>query len=270
MGFWAVALPIAASLLGNHITATAQNRATKRRLDSEAAGRARRTAKANQLTEKFQQVAQQIGPEQEQALMSAEDAKNLKSFNDTEQNADVKIGQGLNLGGRELAQFTDLQNDRNSAVSARNNARKLFHSQFLSPNAVQSQRGNYADELQLGRSRLADELVGDKIGDDLETSAIQPDGTMMALGDAMRIAGQAYGMYNMASGLGGAGGSPTVPVDSGVGQITQVPGALPTPPPSSFGLGNAFTNGASRGFAGNVGYGVKQSIPLTKYFNYAG
>ena len=89
------------------------------------------------------------------------------------------------------------------------------------------------------------------------------------LGDLIRIGGQAYGMYNLASGLGSGATTPTAPVDSGMAQFSQA-GIAPRAVPG--GLGSAFTNGASQGFsgAGDLGFGLKESIPLTKYFNYAG
>lgn len=251
-------ISLATSYAGNRIAAEAQNEATRRRLATEARLREDRTRKANQeLAQKFQTATQGIGPENEQALLQAEDAKNLKTFDDTEQNAEVKIGQGLNLGGKELAEYTNLKEAQNAEGAKRNRARKIFHSQFLSPNIVQSQRGNYADELALGRSRLADELAGQKIGDDLEVAAIRPNAGMLALADAIKIGGQVYGMYNLANAPATMGSTTTkIPLSDAMKEFGATAGSGGSATSGS--LSQAFGNagGAGVGFAPANAYGM--------------
>ena len=235
------------SALGNHFSRTAINKATQKRLATEARLREARTARANQeLSAMFRKVAGQAGTDQEAEYFQTEDAKNKDTFDATEQNSEVKIGQGLNLGGNELAQFTKLKADRDVETAKRNDARKLFHSKFLSMNPVQAQRGQSANELALSRSRFADELAGQKQGDDMEVSAIQPDGTMMALGDLIRVAGQAYGMYNMMGGMA----TPTPTPDlAGLDGIVTTGYTAPSSIGAKTSLGQAFGGGASQGFA---------------------
>ncbi len=241
-------ISLATTAVGSEISRREQQATQKRKLATQARLSQARTNRANQeLAQKFAEATTKISPENQQALMQKEDAKNLKAFDDTEQNSEVKVGQGLNLGGKELAEFTKLKSDTVANSIKGNNQRKLFHSQFLSPGAVNRQVGNFADELALSRSRFADELHGQKLGDDLEVSAIKPNAGVLALADAIRIAGQMYGMYNMASSLGTT--APTTPDLTGLDGIVSTGYTAPASAGSTTSLGQAFGGGATQGFA---------------------
>ena len=249
MPAWLVPLAISlgSTLVANKISSDAQKRALRKREATNARLLAERTKLAEErLAPMFKNL--KVGGEDYFDAAAIEDAKNLKTFDDTEQNSEVKIGQGLNLGGNELAEFTALKSDANAETAKRNNARKFFHSQFTGINPTLQKIGNEASELTLNRNRFADELSGRQIGDDLEVSSIRPDAGMLALADAIRIGGQMYGMYNMASGLGTT--APTSPDLTGLEGITSAGYTAPASAGSVTNLGQAFGSAGGAGATG--------------------
>jgi len=300
-----LAISLGSTLVASKISSDAQKSAMRKRENKNAAFAAERSRLANErVTPLFNNL--KVGGEDQINALKSEDVKNLKTFNDTEQNSEVKIGEGLNLGGKELAEFTNFKNDTNAKTIQRNNDRKNFHSQFVGINPALGKVGNEANTLALDRSKFADELFGKTIGDNLEVENIRPDGGMLALADAIRVAGMVASM-GYGAGAGGASGSVSGggsqlgsnAFTSGLGANAVNPGNLAIGAGGSItgagagGLGSAFagsalqagnwlsnpsffdmskfTNGASRGFSGaeSLGYGAKTATPLTKYFNYA-
>jgi hypothetical protein len=282
---------LGSSLVANKISSDAQKRAIRKREGTNARLSEARQKLANErLSPLFKDL--KVGGEDYFKAAELEDAKNLKTFDDTEQNSEVKIGQGLNLGGNELAEFTALKSDANAETAKRNNARKFFHSQFTGINPSLATLGNEATDLTLNRSKFADELAGKQIGDDLEVASIRPDAGMLALADFIRVAGMAA---SIGAGGGVAGGSTSTPLSAADAMATfgssvggGSTGALSSTVAGGAGgglgagLGEAFKSPA---FGSNyIGMGRQAFAPqnymtygskipgsaLPKYFNYAG
>jgi len=200
---WGTVASIAATLIGSELTRRAQQEAIRKKKRAVEEGFRRRTKKANErLSPLFKQVAEDVAPEKEKELLSAEDLKNIRTINKTRNVMDRDVEKGLQMGGKQSGKFQNLQADRLSKSRLKQNLRDIAFSRFLSPSRVGQIRGQAPVDLGFARNRLADELVADRNINDMRVSAIQPDGTMMALGDLLRIGGTAYGLYNLGSSLG--------------------------------------------------------------------
>ena len=244
-----LAIGLGSSLVANKISSDATKKAARKRQGTNARLSAERQKLANdRLSPLFKDL--KVGGEDYFKAVEGEDAKNTKTFDDTEKNSEVKIGEGLNVGGNELAQFTNLKNDTNAKTIKRNNARKYFHSQFTGINPSLNTLGNEATDLTLNRSRFADELHGKRIGDDLEVANIRPDAGMMALADIVRVAGMAASMS--AGGAGGAGGATpgATPNLTGLEGIASTGYTAPASAGSFTKLGQAFGNAGGAGASG--------------------
>lgn len=290
-----LAIGLGSSLAANKISSDAQKKAARKRQGTNERLSAERAKLAEErLSPLFKNL--KVGGEDYFKAAEGEDAKNTKTFDDTEKNSEVKIGEGLNVGGNELAQFTALKDDTNAKTIKRNNARKYFHSQFTGINPSLNKLGNEATDLTLNRSRFADELHGKRIGDDLEVASIRPDSGMMALADIIRVAGMAASLGAGGAGGGVAGGSASAPLSAADAMATfgssvgsGSTGALSATAGNAAGgglgsgLGQAFQatpnfgsnyiGMAKQGFAPQsyMSFGSKGlPTPLTKYFNYAG
>ena len=241
-----LAIGLGSSLAANKISSDAQKKAARKRQGTNERLSAERAKLAEErLSPLFKNL--KVGGEDYFKAAEGEDAKNTKTFDDTEKNSEVKIGEGLNVGGNELAQFTALKDDTNAKTIKRNNARKYFHSQFTGINPSLNKLGNEATDLTLNRSRFADELHGKRIGDDLEVASIRPDSGMMALADIIRVAGMAASMS--AGGAGGAtpGATPNL---TGLEGIASTGYTAPASAGSFTKLGQAFGNAGGAGASG--------------------
>jgi hypothetical protein len=262
---WGVALAaLAATLAGSKISADAQKAAIRERQQKTEEGIRQRTKKANErLTPIFKQAAEDVGTEKEKELFTAEDAKNLATINKTKSMVNNRLTGGLETGGKQSARFQSLQSDRFTKAKAGQDKRDLAMSRFLSPSRVGQIRGQAIPEVAFGRASVGDELVADRNINDMRVSAIRPDSGMMALGDALRIAGMMAGMYNMGAGLGaeagvnagtantsslslGANGSVNV-VPNAVGSSGQIAsgswlGSAPSAAPWYQSIGNSFSD----------------------------
>lgn len=294
-----LAIGLGSSLVANKISSDATKKAARKRQGTNARLSAERQKLANdRLSPLFKDL--KVGGEDYFKAVEGEDAKNTKTFDDTEKNSEVKIGEGLNVGGNELAQFTNLKNDTNAKTIKRNNARKYFHSQFTGINPSLNTLGNEATDLTLNRSSFADELHGKRIGDDLEVANIRPDAGMMALADIVRVAGMAASMGAGGAGGGVAGGSVSTPLTAADAMATfgssvgsGSTGALSATAGGAAGgaAGGGFGSGLGQAFQATPNFGsnyigmARQGFappmsmsfgskglptPLTKYFNYAG
>ena len=200
---WGTAIAIGATLLGNEINRRNNLAAVRKKTRLAEEGFRRRTQEANErLKPLFKKGLEDVSPEKEKELLSAEDIKNINTINKTKAVMDKSLVGGLETGGKQSGKFQKLREDRFKNSFKRQNLRDIAFSRFLSPNRTAQIRGQAPIDVSLGRGLLADELIADRNINDMRISAVHPDAFTQFIGDALRIGGTAYGLYNAGASLG--------------------------------------------------------------------